>query len=78
MGVLPGVGMSVGAWTPMLGPGPGVVVVVPGRVAGGAVLGVVGVVVLGFWQVYGTGGAGASEMVLPGWVATQDCFHAVL
>ncbi|WP_138917974.1 hypothetical protein [Gordonia effusa] len=51
MGVLPGPGMSVGAWTPMLGPGPGVADVVPGRVAGGAVLGVVGVVVCGSWQV---------------------------
>lgn len=73
--------MSVGAWTVMLGPVSGAVVVagvgsvgaVTDGIAGGGVVGVPG-----SWQMYGGVGAGASLMLEPGWAATHACFHAWL
>ncbi|QTI67281.1 hypothetical protein [Gordonia polyisoprenivorans] len=79
MGVPLPVGMSVAPWAFMLGPPPepGVVVVgIEGAVTDGWV--VVGVCVAGSWHTYGGVGAGASEIVVPGWVATQPCFQVWL
>jgi len=73
--------MSVGAWAVMLGPVPGVAVLVPGSVGGAAMVGwevVVVVVGPGSWHTYGGFGVGASAIVLPGCAATQACFHVWL